>query len=51
VRIEFEYRSRNFAAHRHDPGGCDPIVCWVHDWPDCPIEVLELRQAMAARSK
>ena len=47
VRIEFEYRSRNFAAHGHDPKGCDLIVCWEHDWPDCPIEVLELRAAMA----
>src|SRR5947209_8001852 len=36
VRIEFEYRSRNFALHRHDPGGCDWIVCWIHDWPGVP---------------
>jgi hypothetical protein len=47
VRIEFEYRSRNFRAHGHDPNGCDLIVCWTHDWPDCPIEVLELRSALA----
>jgi hypothetical protein len=46
VRIEFEYRSRNFAAHKHDPEGCDLIVCWEHDWPDCPLEVLELRAAV-----
>ncbi len=43
VLIEFEYRSSNFAQHGHDPEGCDLIVCWVHDWPDCPVEVLELR--------
>jgi len=47
VRIEFEYKSRNFVAHGHDPTGADLIVCWEHDWPDCPIEVLELRAAMA----
>ena len=47
VRIEFEYRSHNFVEHRHDPNGCDLIVCWEHDWPDCPIEVLALRAAMA----
>jgi len=43
VRIEFEYRSRNFAEHGHDPDGCDLIVCWIHDWPECPVEVLELK--------
>ncbi len=43
VRIEFEYESRNFVRHMHDPEGCDLIVCWVHNWPECPVEVLELR--------
>lgn len=47
VRIEFEYRSRSFRDHGHDAAGCDLIVCWEHDWPDCPIEVLELRAAIA----
>ena len=43
VRIEFEYKSSSFSEHGHDPEGCDLIVCWIHDWSDCPIEVLELR--------
>jgi hypothetical protein len=47
VRIEFEYRSRNFHQHRHDPDGCDLIVCWEHDWPEAPVEVLELKTAIA----
>jgi hypothetical protein len=42
VRIEFEHRSRSFREHEHDPAGCDLIVCWEHNWPDCPVEVLEL---------
>jgi hypothetical protein len=46
VRIEFEYRSRSFAYHGHDPEGCDVLVCWEHDWPDCPLEVLELRSVL-----
>jgi len=46
VRIEFEYRSRNFRDHGHDPSGADLIVCWVHDWTECPLEVLELRTAI-----
>jgi len=22
--------------------GADVIVCWKHNWPGCPLEVLEL---------
>jgi hypothetical protein len=47
VRIEFEFRSSNFRDHGHDPAGCDLIVCWEHDWPDCPLEVIELRAVIA----
>jgi len=45
VRIEFEYRSSSFRAHRHDAKQCDCVVCWVHDWPDVPrrVEIIELR--------
>jgi hypothetical protein len=46
VLIEFEYESRNFLKHMHDPGGCDLIVCWKHNWPECPLEVLELRKVI-----
>ena len=44
VHIEFEFESRNFREHRHPLNGCDVIVCWRHNWPECPkhIEVLEL---------
>jgi hypothetical protein len=50
VRIEFEYLSRNFRQHGHDPDQCDVIVCWEDNWPECPIEVLELRSAMQTLS-
>jgi hypothetical protein len=43
VLIEFEFRSSNFKEHGHDPNGCDFVVCWIHDWDDCPINVIELR--------
>ena len=46
VRVEFEYQSRTFRSHGHDPAQCDLIVCWEDNWPDCPLEVLELRTAM-----
>jgi hypothetical protein len=44
VRIEFEYESCNFPAHGHDVAGCDVIVCWRHNWAECPntLEVVEL---------
>jgi hypothetical protein len=44
ILIEFEFESRNFLAHRHDPTKCDVIVCWRHNWAECPahIEVIEL---------
>lgn len=42
VRIEFEYKSSDFRDHGHSAERCDLIVCWFHNWRDCPIEVLEL---------
>jgi len=44
VLVELELYSRNFKAHRHDPRGCHVILCWKHNWPDCPewLEVIEL---------
>lgn len=44
VAIEFEYKSSSFVEHKHDVNDCDIIVCWEHDWPDCPLEVIELRE-------
>lgn len=41
VKIEFEYRSRDFD---HVVEDCDIIVCWEDNWgDDCPLEVIELR--------
>lgn len=46
VLIEFEFQSSNFRLHKHDPQGCDLIVCWIHDWEGCPIEVIALRSVI-----
>ena len=46
VRIKFEYKSSDFKSHDYDPAGADMIVCWIHDWQDCPLEVLELISAI-----
>lgn len=39
---EFEFLSSNFLEHKHDHRRCDLIVCWRHDYPECPIPVIEL---------
>ena len=43
IRVEFEFRSSHFKHHGHDPEGCDVVVCWEHDWKECPLEVIDLR--------
>ena len=44
MRIEFEYDSKSFLVHKHNQDGADLIVCWTHNWQECPkrIEVIEL---------
>lgn len=48
VKIEFEFLSGNFALHKHPPGECDLIVCWKHNWTDCPktLEVIALDEEL-----
>lgn len=46
VKIEFEYESRNFLKHFHNAEECDLIVCWAHNWPECPLEVIELKNKL-----
>ena len=46
VRVEFEFKSSEFKNHGHDPSNCDLIVCWIDDWQECPLEVLELKTAI-----
>jgi len=47
VDIEFEFKSLDFKNHQHDPSQCDIVVCWEHNWPQCPLEVIELKNALA----
>jgi hypothetical protein len=41
-KVEFEYQSSNFLLHKHDPEACDLLICWIHDWEECPLSVFEL---------
>ncbi len=50
VWIEFEYRSSSFKVHGHDPKECDIIVCWEHDWKECPLEVIKLKKILASNA-
>lgn len=44
VRIEFEFKSRNFLEHGHDPNGCELIICWEDNWPNSPLPMIELKK-------
>jgi len=49
IRIEFEFKSRSFLVHKHNPNEVDVIVCWEHNWDKCPgtIEVIELSKMIS----
>jgi Homing endonuclease associated repeat len=51
VNVEVEFESRNFLRHGHDPKKCDVIVCWIHNWPECPkeIDVVELSKVVGLK--
>jgi hypothetical protein len=51
VLIEFELESRNFLRHMHEASRCDMIVCWEHNWAECPLEVVELKRYYHARER
>ena len=51
IRIEFELYGHHFLQHRHDPNGCDMIVCWIDDWGQWPgnLCVWPLREVVRSR--
>ncbi len=46
VYVEFEHKSLNFKTHGHDVDECDMIICWEHNWTECPLEVIELKEVI-----
>ncbi len=44
IRVEFEFRSTGFKEHRRKAAECDLVICWEHNWDDCPVEVIELKR-------
>ena len=53
VGIEFKFESRSFRDDGQPVDGCDVIVCWRHNWPDCPpyLEVVELASVIKSLAK
>lgn len=51
IRIEFEHLSQKFLEHGHDINKCDLIICWEHNWYNCPLEVIELKKELKKINK
>jgi hypothetical protein len=51
VLIEFEFESRNFLRHIHEASRCDMIICWEHNWAECPLVVVELKRHYHVRQE
>lgn len=52
IEVEFEFSAKNFIAHRHDPAGCDLVVCWVNDLSPrrkLPVPVFSLQVYLQQR--
>ena len=37
------YKDHRQAGSAEDGAG-DNIVCWSHNWPECPLPVIELKE-------
>ncbi len=43
LKLHFEYRSLDIKKYEDRLFLCDLVVCWHHDWEECPIPVLSLK--------
>jgi hypothetical protein len=43
VALACAFKSSELRARTPDLQRCNLILCWEDDWPDCPLEVIELR--------
>jgi len=41
-RAEFEFYAASFLEHRHDHRKVDLIICWVNNYKECPMPIIEL---------
>jgi hypothetical protein len=43
VELDFYFLSSDLKKTITSDSEFDIVICWKHDWPDCPLEVLELK--------
>ena len=49
---EFEHLSGNYKKHGHPiDGGCQLVICWQDDWPDCPLPIMALEDCAKEEAK
>lgn len=51
VEAEFEVFSSKFRTHKHDPDECDLIICWMDDYPNRDLPVIELAEVVSRLDK
>jgi len=42
--VEFEFKSSGYKSHLKSSRVCHYVVCWEHNWKECPIQVIELQK-------
>jgi hypothetical protein len=51
VKIALAYESleiqKENKSNIESDGSADLLICWQHNWPDCPLETFELRSLFA----
>jgi hypothetical protein len=43
IALRFTHKSSEAREHALTPQSGELLLCWDHDWPDCPVEVMELQ--------
>lgn len=50
IKVEFELKSSRAKHHFDDPTSkstlCEMIICWQHDWAECPVDVFEIKKVI-----
>ncbi|MEN8153841.1 MAG: hypothetical protein ABFR75_07435 [Acidobacteriota bacterium] len=46
VKLGFFYKSSDLKKKTVNNSDFNILICWTHDWNDCPVEVLELKAVL-----
>lgn len=50
LAVRFELSSSDFQAEAQAAERYQLLVCWEHDWPGCPLRVIELRRLLPGKN-